>query len=53
MPIQKCEIKGKKGIRWGSRGTCYPYTPGNKQSRANAIAKAMKQAIAIQKSGGK
>jgi hypothetical protein len=45
----KCTKDGKIGVKYGASGTCYTYTPGNKQSRANAIKKAMKQAIAIGK----
>jgi len=46
----KCTFKGRPGYRWGGKSNkCYLYTPGDKQSRANAIKRAMKQAVAIGK----
>lgn len=47
MPIQDCQIDDKPGKRWGNSGTCYPYEPGNEESKNEAIKKAMAQAVAI------
>ncbi len=38
MPIQKCEINGKSGYKWGSQGKCYPGTEGRKKAEAQAKA---------------
>lgn len=47
MPIQSCKIEGKPGFRWGRRGKCYTYTPGNGESRQRTIEKARAQGRAI------
>jgi len=50
MPLTKCRIKGQPGYKWGSSGTCYPYTPGDAASRNAARAKAERQGRAIEQS---
>lgn len=47
MPIQRAQKDGKPGYRWGSTGTVYTYTPGNKSSETKAREKARDQGIAI------
>jgi len=49
MPVQNCRHNGKPGKRWGTRGKCYTYTPGDKQSRQRAVEKAKAQGRAIGK----
>jgi len=53
MPIQGCTKDGKPGFKYGDRGTCYTYTPGNEASRQRALAKAQAQERAIKASGYK
>jgi len=53
MPFQNCRKAGKPGIRWGSKGRCYTYTAGDKESIARAKKKAEAQMIAIQATGFK
>lgn len=43
MPIKPCQVRGKKGHRWGSKGKCY--------TGKGSKAKAAKQAAAIRASG--
>jgi hypothetical protein len=47
MPIQACSKDGKPGYKYGASGTCYTYTPGDRESRKRALEKAEKQAAAI------
>ena len=47
MPVQNCSENGKPGYRWGSRGKCYVYVPGNEASRKKAKQKAYIQGAAI------
>jgi len=47
MPLMQCQLNGKPGYKWGQRGKCYTYTPGNDASRKRAKAKAIKQGMAI------
>ena len=53
MPIKHCQENGKPGYKYGDRGKCYTYTPGNKRSESNALGKANKQRAAIKHSGYK
>lgn len=48
MPVQACESDGKPGYRWGERGHCYTYTPGDEDERERARALAERQGRAIQ-----
>lgn len=50
MPRERCQRDGKPGWRYGPTGRCYTYTPGNRASEANAIAKAEAQGAAIRRS---
>jgi len=50
MPVQTCQSEGKPGYKWGTQGKCYTYTPGNKASEANAMAKANLQGRAVEAS---
>jgi hypothetical protein len=52
MPVMRCRKNGKPGYKWGKKGTCYPYTPGDPASRRAARRKAMAQGQAIRKKGG-
>lgn len=49
MPVQRCRIKGRPGYRWGARGTCFGYKPGDPASRKRAKKKAIDQGLAIGK----
>ncbi len=43
MPVQSCQVGDKPGFRWGTKGRCYAYAPGNKASREAARQKALTQ----------
>jgi hypothetical protein len=47
MPLQRCEIDGGPGWKWGDAGACYGYTAGDDASEQSARDKAMKQAAAM------
>ncbi|MCH7557938.1 MAG: hypothetical protein IIB56_10835, partial [Planctomycetes bacterium] len=47
MPIQRCQVDSKPGLKWGSEGKCYIYTAGDKDSRDKAREKAIAQGVAI------
>ena len=51
MPVEACTIDGGPGMRWGTEGTCYPYTAGNDASRDAAHEKAAAQGRAIKARG--
>jgi len=53
MPVQRCQQNNKPGFRWGERGTCYTYTPGNAESRQKARELAERQGRAIRASEGR
>jgi len=44
MPIKRCQVKGKKGWKYGDQGKCY--------TGKDAKQKAYKQAYAIEKRRG-
>jgi hypothetical protein len=48
MPVQNCQLNNKPGFKWGDKGKCYTYTPGNKTSMDNAKKKVMQQAVTIE-----
>ena len=48
MPLHQGTQKGKPYYRWGETGATYFYVRGNKRSREQAKAKAMRQARAIE-----
>jgi len=52
MPVKRVQKDGKPGYRYGTKGKVYVYTPGNAASRAAAMNKAIKQALAIQRNSG-
>jgi hypothetical protein len=47
MPMINCELNGKPGFKWGQKGECYTYTPGEAGSKASAREKATAQGIVI------
>lgn len=47
MPVQSCRTNNQPGFRWGNKGRCYKYTPGNEVSIQKAKNKAIKQGQAI------
>lgn len=47
MPIQRCNINGKPGWRWGKKGNCYLYDPTSKSAETKARKKAESQGMAI------
>lgn len=48
MPLKTCKQDGRPGYKWGDKGACYTYTPGNKAAQSAAKQKAIKQGIAIE-----
>lgn len=48
MPVERCQLDGRPGYRWGKAGTCYTYTPGDTASRERARSLAEHQGRAIQ-----
>ena len=50
MPVQRCQIGGNPGWKWGKDGRCYAYIKGNKDSSARAKARAAKQGRAVKAS---
>lgn len=53
MPVKKCRLNGKPGYRWGSKGKCYIYSPGNESSRKKAKYNAHIQGGMARKAGYK
>lgn len=49
MPLQRCELDGDPGWRWGNAASakCYTFTPGDDASEMAARRKAMAQATAM------
>src|SRR5262245_6770514 len=47
MPLNRCEIDGGPGWKWGQSGTCYPFTAGSEESETAARKKALAQAAAM------
>lgn len=47
IPVQECQENNKPGYKYGERGKCYTYTPGNEESRNHAKQKAYLQGAAI------
>jgi hypothetical protein len=47
MPVKRCAKDGKPGYKWGDKGFCYTYPPGNKMARDAAKNKATQQGQAI------
>ena len=47
MPVERCVEDGKPGYRWGKRGKCYTYAPGDEKGRAKAKQKAYIQGLAM------
>ena len=50
MPVRECSENGLPGYKWGSKGKCYTYKPGNERSRQAAVRKAQRQGRAIEAS---
>ena len=48
MPVQECREEGRPGWRWGSRGKCYTYSPGDDRGRREAREKAERQGRAVE-----
>lgn len=48
MPVQKCQSGGKPGFKWGQRGKCYTYEPGNTTARKEAKRRAYVQGYAVE-----
>ncbi len=53
MPRNSCRSKGKPGVKWGKRGTCYTYTPGDEASLKRAVARMNRQRRAIKAAQGR
>lgn len=53
MPVKRCQSGGKPGYKWGDKGKCYTYTPGDKAGAKRARARAAKQGAAVRESGYK
>lgn len=52
MPVHRTTAKGRPAYQYGTTGTKYPYTPGNKASRERAKQKAINQGLAIARRQG-
>jgi hypothetical protein len=52
MPVMPCTDEGKPGFKWGERGKCYTYTPGNIASKTRARLKVEMQGRAIKAQEG-
>jgi len=52
MPVQSCRKNEKPGFRWGKRGYCYTYEPGDMNSKKRAKEQAAKQGRAIKANQG-
>lgn len=50
MPVKPCQTNGKPGYKWGDKGKCYPYTPGDRKSQTEARLRAETQGRAIESS---
>ena len=53
MPVQRCQLGGKPGYKYGPQGKCYTYNPKDEASRKQAKRKAIIQGAAIRARGGK
>jgi hypothetical protein len=47
MPVERCEIDGRPGYRWGKEGTCYVYKDGDEPGKTRAYNQAARQGRAI------
>lgn len=47
MPVKTCTFEGKPGYKWGERGQCYTFDPGDETSKQKARDKAIAQGAAI------
>lgn len=47
MPVQSCSDGDRPGYKWGDRGKCYIYTPGDEKSAGKAKQQAYLQGVAI------
>ena len=47
MPVQKCNLRGKPGFKWGRQGKCYTYNSGDTTGLNRARNLAAKQGRAI------
>jgi hypothetical protein len=48
MPVQRCNLGGKIGYKYGEGGKCYTYTAGDEAGRKRAKHKAALQGAAIE-----
>ena len=44
MPLQRCEVRGRSGWRWGSKGKCYTYNENDERSERRAKSRAKAEA---------
>jgi hypothetical protein len=49
-PMQRCNSGGKPGFKWGNKGKCYTYSPGDQASIRRAKRKSRLQGRAIEAS---
>lgn len=47
MPVQRCQHNGRPGFRWGERGRCFTYAPGDQAGLERARERAAAQGRAI------
>lgn len=48
MPVTRCSVNGRPGLKWGDSGKCYTYDPKVKGSKGRAYRKVMAQKSAIE-----
>ena len=46
MPVKTCKDDGRPGYKWGDKGKCYTYQPGDESGRKKAKEKAHLQGAA-------
>jgi hypothetical protein len=51
VPVEVCELGGDPGFRWGSKGKCYTYEPGDESGRESARERAERQGRAAHAAG--
>jgi len=52
MPLQRCQLNGKQGWKWGASGKCYTYEEKNETSQKTARRKAARQGVVVMASEG-
>ena len=51
MPVNKCQVNGTPGYRWGQTGKCYTYDPNDKEGAMSAFNSAARQGAVVMSKG--